>query len=94
MSNYACHNARMTQNKNNPTALLLDPARVSVSMSQAAAILGIAKSTAHKVVKQTGRLCDGVPVLQFGKRQVVSTFHLRAALGIDLPTEHSRDNGN
>ena len=68
-----------------PAGLLLDPRRVSVSMSQAASILGIAKSSAHKAVKQTGRLCDGVPVIHVGKRQVVSTFHLRAVLGIDLP---------
>jgi hypothetical protein len=61
-------------------------------MSQAAAILGIAKSTAHKVVHETGRLCEGVPVLRFGKRQVVSTFHLRAALGIDLPAGVDHDN--
>jgi len=72
--------------KNDPVGLLLDPTRASVSMTQAAAILGIARSSAHKAVRQTGRLCEGVPVLQVGKRQVVSTFHLRAALGIELPT--------
>lgn len=76
-----------TNAKANPAALLLDPRRVSVSMSQAASILGIAKSSAHKAVRETGQLCDGLPVLRIGKRQVVSTFHLRALLGVVLPDE-------
>jgi hypothetical protein len=65
--------------------LLLDPARVTVSVSQAAQILGIAKSTAHSAYKSTGYLCAGVPVMQVGRRCVVSVFYLRAALGIAEP---------
>lgn len=61
--------------------LLNDPNRVTVSVSQASSILGIAKSTAHSAYKQTGFLMAGVPVLRIGKRCVVSIAHLRAALG-------------
>jgi hypothetical protein len=63
--------------------LLLDPTRATVSVSQAAAILGVAKSTAHAAYKSTGYLSSGVPVMQIGRRYAVSVFHLRAALGMD-----------
>jgi len=66
--------------------LLNDPNRVTVSASEAAAILGIARSTAHNLYTRTGQLCDGVPVLRFGRRAVVSTCHLRAVLGLPEPT--------
>ena len=73
----------MNSHKQNPAELLADPARVTVSVSQAAAILGVAKSTAHNTYKTTGFLCSGVPVLRVGKRCVVSVAHLRSALGLD-----------
>lgn len=66
-------------------ALLRDPTRCTVSVSEAAAILGVAKSTAHAAYKQTGYLSPGVPVMQVGRRYVVSTYHLRAALGMPDP---------
>ena len=66
-------------------ALLRDPARCTVSVSQAAAILGVAKSTAHAAHKTTGYLAPGLPVTQVGRRYVVSTFHLRAVLGMPDP---------
>jgi hypothetical protein len=86
----------MTPMKNNRTAhtatntscpldLLRDPKRATVSVSQAAAILGVAKSTAHAAYKQTGYLSPGVPVMQVGRRYTVSVFHLRAALGMTDP---------
>jgi hypothetical protein len=68
-----------------PLDLLRDPNRVTVSVSQAAQILGIAKSTAHAAYKATGYLAAGVPVVQVGRRCVVSVFYLRAALGINDP---------
>lgn len=68
-----------------PLDLLRDPNRVTVSVSQAAQILGIAKSTAHAAYKATGYLAAGVPVVQVGRRCVVSVFYLRSALGIDEP---------
>lgn len=70
-----------------PLALLTDPRRVTISVSQASAILGIAKSTAHNAYKSTGHLADGVPVMRVGRRYVVSVFHLRAALGIEQPVQ-------
>jgi hypothetical protein len=71
--------------KPNATELLADPTRVTVSVSQASMILGIAKSTAHSAYKQTGFLMAGVPVLRIGKRCVVSVSHLRSALGYPEP---------
>jgi hypothetical protein len=68
-----------------PFDLLLDPRRVTISVSQAADVLGIAKSTAHNAYKETGVLMEGVPVLQVGKRRVVSVTLLRAALGYAEP---------
>jgi len=67
---------------NNPLQLLNDPARVTVSVSQAATILGVARSTAHNNYTRTGYLCDGVPVMRVGRRCVVSIAHLRHALGL------------
>lgn len=74
-----------TNSKPSPLDLLTDPDRVTVSISQAAAILGIAKSTASASYRSTGFLLDGVPVLRVGKRCVVSVHHLRAALGMAEP---------
>lgn len=70
-----------------PLDLLRDPTRATVSISQAALILGVAKSTAHAAYKATGYLSPGVPVMQVGRRYTVSVFHLRAALGMDDPTD-------
>ena len=66
--------------------LLADPARVTVSVSQAAEILGVARSTAHAHYKRTGELAPGVPVLRVGKRCVVSLAHLRTVLGLAQPS--------
>jgi hypothetical protein len=69
-----------------PSELLADPARVTVSVSQAAEILGVARSTAHAHYKRTGELAPGVPVLRVGKRCVVSLAHLRTVLGLAQPS--------
>lgn len=69
----------------NPLDLLRDPHRATVSVSQAAVILGVAKSTAHAAYKVTGYLSPGVPVMRIGRRYTVSVFHLRAVLGMDDP---------
>ena len=74
------------QTKLSPAELLNDPHRITVSVSDAARILGIAKSTAHNAYRATGLLMDGVPVLRVGRRYVVSTAHLRAALGHPDPS--------
>ena len=87
---YQIRNRYMTEQekhkaKPNANELLADPTRVTVSVSQASMILGIAKSTAHSAYKQTGFLMAGVPVLRIGKRCVVSVSHLRSALGYPEP---------
>ena len=74
-----------TTQSTQPFDLLLDPRRVTISVSQAADVLGIAKSTAHNAYKETGVLVEGVPVLRVGKRRVVSVTLLRAALGYAEP---------
>jgi hypothetical protein len=84
--------ANKTNSTTNPMELLLDPMRVTVSVSQAAQILGIAKSTAHSAYNSTGYLCAGVPVMKVGRRCVVSVFYLRAALGISEPGNDNQGN--
>jgi hypothetical protein len=74
--------AMTNKSSNNPLVMLNDPGRVTVSVSQAAIILGVAKSTAHNSYKKSGYLCDGVPVMRVGRRCVVSIAHLRSALGL------------
>lgn len=73
-----------------PTAqeLLNDPTRVTLSMSEAALVLGISKSTASHQYKRTGHLTEGVRVLRIGKRCVVSVAELRKALGLTEPTDN------
>jgi hypothetical protein len=68
-----------------PTDLLADPLKIAISVSQAAAILGVARTTALHAYKATGELIAGVPVHRVGRRCVVSTAHLRAALGLPDP---------
>ena len=82
-----CMTATDTLNptKRQPADLLADPHLVTVSMTQAAEILGVARSTAHAQYKRTGELVPNVPVLRVGKRCVVSLAHLRAALGLPEP---------
>lgn len=72
-----------------PTAqdLLNDPKRVTLSMAQAALVLGISKSTASHQFKRTGYLTEGVRVLRIGKRCVVSVAELRKALGLTEASE-------
>ena len=65
--------------------LLLDPHRATITLAEAARILGVSKSTAHNAHQESGYLMPGVPVLRVCRRCVVSTAHLREALGIVLP---------
>lgn len=81
----------MQNQTTSPLELLKDPDRVTVSVSQACAILGISKSTGHNAYKGTGELCPGLPVMRVGRRYVVSVFHLRTALGLPDP---ENSNGN
>ena len=62
-------------------SLLDDPNLVTITITQAAAIIGVSPSTAHKAYRRTGELIAGVRVIRCGRRCVVSTAALRAALG-------------
>ena len=77
---------RTPKPKRTALELLDDPSIVTVTVSQAAFILGISKSTAHKNYQDTGYLLNGnqIPVLVCGSRTIVSIEHIRAAL--DYPT--------
>lgn len=67
---------------------MFDPSVLYLSLNEAAQLLGIAKSTAHKAVKETGQLLPGVPVQRVSntRRFIVSTFHLRTHWGANSPT--------
>ena len=69
--------------------LLDDPSVITVTIPQAAAILGVARTTAHNACQLTGELIDGVPVIRIGRRCVISAAHLRAALGRPEPVRAS-----
>ena len=71
-----------SQNHQTLADMLNDPARLTLSVSQAAEILGISKSTASHAYRRTGYLTEGVRVLRIGKRCVVSCTELRRALGM------------
>lgn len=77
----------MTDSRNTTTtAVLHDPEVLTVPLTTAAALVGVAVSTASANAKATGELLPGVPVLRMGRRCLVPTRHLRAALGIPEPT--------
>ena len=65
--------------------VLDDPNQVTVSVEVARRLLGVGRTTAIHAYRRTGHLIDGVPVIRVGRRVVVSTSHLRAALGRPEP---------
>ena len=75
----------MTTTHDEIRELLFDTSIHAVSVAQAAEILGIARSTASHAIRKTGVLVEGVPVMRVGKRQLISTTHLRDVLGIPQP---------
>jgi hypothetical protein len=85
MPTHADHN-EPTKPTQNIAEILNDPARLTMSVSQAAKALGISKSTASNAHRKTGFLTEGVRVLRIGKRCVVSCAELRRALGMTEPT--------
>jgi excisionase family DNA binding protein len=58
----------------------LPPGQLTFTIDQAAALLGISKSTAYESAHR-GEL----PVLRFGRRLVVTRAALEALLGLDAP---------
>lgn len=65
--------------------LLHDASVTTISVTQAAAILGVSAAAAHRSHRRTGYILDGVPVLRVGRRCVVSTAAMRRALFIPEP---------
>ena len=65
--------------------LIMDPNVFTVSVEVAARLLGIARQTAHFHYNNTGNIATGVPVIHVGKRVLVPTIPLRAALQIPEP---------
>lgn len=78
-----------TQSYPNLVALLDDPNVVTVSVETARRLLGVGRTTAITAYRTTGHLTTGVPVIRVGRRCVVSTAHLRAALGRPEPSRVS-----
>lgn len=66
--------------------VLNDPNIAAISATKAADLLGISKNTASFNYRQNGFLLPNVPVLSVGRRRIVSTFHLREALGLPHPS--------
>jgi hypothetical protein len=71
-------------------SILKDPNRMTCTVTEAAQILGISRTTAYFAYTKTGSIVDGVPVLVVStgsnrERRVVSTAHLRAVLGMTDP---------
>lgn len=62
-------------------SLLDDPSIITITVTQAAAIIGVSPATAHHAHRRTGELIAGVRVIRCGRRCVVSTAALRTALG-------------
>lgn len=74
--------AQRNTGKPSPRELLNDPNRLTLSVTQAADLLGICRSTASLAYRRTGFLTDGVRVLRAGKRCIVPVADLRRALGL------------
>ena len=69
----------MTEKKSNNK--ILDPDIYFVSLADAAAFLGIAKSTAYASYHSTGFLVEGIPIRKSGQRRyLVATAHIRELL--------------
>ena len=55
--------------------------RRTVSLPEAAAILGISENTAYRLAARDGRLCAGVPALRVGRQLRVGIPALDRATG-------------
>jgi|DEB0MinimDraft_3_1074331.scaffolds.fasta_scaffold18150_4 hypothetical protein len=84
MSKYTIHNT-IAQPSNTAVALLHDASIVTITVTQAAAIIGVSAAAAHRSHRRTGYILDGVPVLRVGRRCVVSTAAMRRALSMPEP---------
>jgi excisionase family DNA binding protein len=69
----------MTRPLSHPAARLLDEAGPTVSLAEAAKVLGISVNTAYAAVKR-GEL--GVRTLRYGRRWRIPTADLRRVVGL------------
>lgn len=66
-----------------PAAVKLrDPNISTLTLAEAATVLGVAKSTVNDAARTTGQVADGVPVLRVGRRYLVPAAPLRERLGV------------
>ena len=71
-----------------PMQILTDKNCLTMSLIEAAQMLGIHKNTAYAAAARNGHLVEGVPVFTIGtnnnngKKLLVSTAHMRKVLGI------------
>jgi excisionase family DNA binding protein len=66
---------------------ILDPTKTpTVSIDQAAQLLGIARSSAYEAAR-----CGEIPVLRLGRRMRVPTAALRRMLQLDEASRHGGD---
>lgn len=56
------------------------------SLTEAAAILGIGRSTAYRLARETGQLTDGLPVIWIGSMPKISRILLDRLLGASTPS--------
>lgn len=61
---------------------LRDPNVATLTLAEAAEVLGVALVTAHAAHRATGHITDGVPVLRVGRRLIVPAQPLRDRLGV------------
>ena len=64
--------------------------RTTYTIAEVAILLGVAKNSAYQAVKRSGAL-GGVDVIRVGKRLVVPSGPLRAALGLPAESESLDD---
>ena len=64
--------------------------QTTYTVPEAARLLGVSRNSAYQAVKRNGALA-GVTVLVVGKRLVVPSAPLRAALGLPAERTHSDD---
>ncbi len=61
------------------------PASATLSISEAAALLGVGRNLAYEVASREGELA-GVPVIRIGRRLLIPHARLLAVLGLNTTT--------
>ncbi len=68
------------------------PGSATLSISEAAALLGVGRNLAYEVASRDGELA-GVPVIRIGRRLLVPHARLLAVLGLDDSTPVAKHGG-